>query len=78
MGLEFLGAACAIVLFVSMAILLRGRNTQWSYLLSMMNMQVSYRRDNRNRDKLYGKPDPEMHVDTSELADKAPTFRYIS
>jgi len=40
-------------------------------------LTVSYRLDNRNRNELYGKPDPDAKVDTQELADKAPSFRYI-
>ncbi|KAF7325662.1 MFS general substrate transporter [Mycena kentingensis (nom. inval.)] len=42
-----------------------------------MILSISYSRDNALRDKLYGKPDPYARVDTSELADKAPSFRYI-
>ncbi|KAF7316435.1 MFS general substrate transporter [Mycena indigotica] len=41
-------------------------------------LSYSYRRDNARRDKLYGKPDRSARVDTSELADKAPAFRYIT
>ncbi|EGO03746.1 hypothetical protein SERLA73DRAFT_175369 [Serpula lacrymans var. lacrymans S7.3] len=40
-------------------------------------LSVSFRWDNQRRDKLYGKPDPDAKVDTSELADKAPSFRYV-
>ncbi|KAF8636920.1 hypothetical protein AX17_003171 [Amanita inopinata Kibby_2008] len=40
-------------------------------------LTISYRRDNARRDKLYGKPEPDARVDTSELADKAPNFRYV-
>ena len=32
-------------------------------------VQISYRLENKRRDKLYGKPDPDATVDTSELAD---------
>lgn len=32
--------------------------------------QISYRRDNIRRDKLYGKSTPDAKVDTYELADK--------
>ena len=35
-----------------------------------MPQQISYRLDNRERNKLYGKPDPGAKVDTQELADK--------
>ncbi|KAJ8585669.1 MFS general substrate transporter [Rhizopogon salebrosus TDB-379] len=38
---------------------------------------ASYRMDNARRDGEYGLPDPDATVDTSELADKAPMFRYI-
>ncbi|KIM91552.1 hypothetical protein PILCRDRAFT_711 [Piloderma croceum F 1598] len=40
-------------------------------------LSLSYRFDNRKRDKLYGKPAPDARVDTYELADKAPQFRYV-
>ncbi|KAG2154195.1 major facilitator superfamily domain-containing protein [Suillus bovinus] len=39
---------------------------------------VSYKYDNAKRDREYGRPDPGANVDTSELADKAPMFRYIA
>ncbi|GLB42135.1 putative major facilitator superfamily protein [Lyophyllum shimeji] len=40
-------------------------------------LSVSYRMENARRDKLYGRPDPNARVDTHELADKAPNFRYM-
>lgn len=40
-------------------------------------LSLSYWYDNRRRDKLYGIPDKDQFVDTSELADKAPMFRYV-
>jgi len=40
-------------------------------------LSLSYRMDNARRDRLYGKPDPDARVDTYELADKAPDFRYM-
>ncbi|KZP33760.1 MFS general substrate transporter [Athelia psychrophila] len=40
-------------------------------------LSFSYRLENRRRDKLYGKPDPNGKVNTHELADKAPEFRYV-
>ncbi|KAI0760248.1 MFS general substrate transporter [Fomes fomentarius] len=40
-------------------------------------LTVSYRLENKRRDKLYGKPVPNETVDTAELADKAPNFRYV-
>ncbi|KAI0738943.1 MFS general substrate transporter [Daedaleopsis nitida] len=39
-------------------------------------LTVSYRLENRHRDEIYGKVDPNAPVDTSKLADKAPQFRY--
>ncbi|EJD05399.1 MFS general substrate transporter [Fomitiporia mediterranea MF3/22] len=41
-------------------------------------LSASYFWDNRRRDRIYGKPEPEAKVDTSELADKAPLFRYLT
>ena len=32
--------------------------------------QMSYRLENKRRDRLYGKPDVDVVVDTTELADK--------
>jgi len=40
-------------------------------------LTISYRLENKRRDRLYGKPVADERVDTSELADKAPAFRYI-
>ncbi|KAI0738952.1 MFS general substrate transporter [Daedaleopsis nitida] len=40
-------------------------------------LTVSYRIENKRRDAKYGKPDPNATVDTTELADKAPNFRYV-
>ncbi|KAI6019896.1 major facilitator superfamily domain-containing protein [Pisolithus orientalis] len=48
----------------------------WATVCAVI-LYVSYKRDNKRRDELYGKPDPDATVDTSELADKAPMFRYI-
>ncbi|KZT03825.1 MFS general substrate transporter [Laetiporus sulphureus 93-53] len=56
-------AVCCALLFVSSIV---------AVILS-----ISYRLENRRRDKLYGKPDPDAMVDTSELADNAPDFRYV-
>ncbi|KAI0738942.1 MFS general substrate transporter [Daedaleopsis nitida] len=39
-------------------------------------LTISYRADNARRDRLYGRPKGAGPVDTSELADKAPEFRY--
>lgn len=40
-------------------------------------LSISYRLENARKDALYGKVDPNASVDTRELADKAPTFRYV-
>ncbi|PAV15126.1 MFS general substrate transporter [Pyrrhoderma noxium] len=40
-------------------------------------LYTSYRYDNHSRDKKYGKPEAGAKVDTSDLADKAPEFRYL-
>jgi len=40
-------------------------------------LSVSYRIENKRRDRLYGKPVSDEKVDVSELADQAPNFRYI-
>ncbi|KZV76510.1 MFS general substrate transporter [Peniophora sp. CONT] len=39
-------------------------------------LYVHYQRENSRRDRAYGKVHPDALVDTSELADKAPNFRY--
>jgi hypothetical protein len=39
-------------------------------LTNLAYRQISYRRDNARRDKLYGKPDTRGRVDTAQLADK--------
>ncbi|KAF9239791.1 major facilitator superfamily domain-containing protein [Melanogaster broomeanus] len=41
-------------------------------------LHFSYKWDNAKRNRLYGVPDPNESVDTSELADKTPNFRYIA
>lgn len=40
-------------------------------------LSVSYRMDNARRDQLYGRPAVGARVDTHELADEAPNFRYM-
>jgi len=40
-------------------------------------LSISYRQDNVRRNMLYGIPEPNAKVDTYELADKAPGFRYV-
>jgi len=40
-------------------------------------LSVSYRLENTRRNELYGIPEPNTKVDTRELADKAPGFRYV-
>ncbi|KAM5543408.1 hypothetical protein V8D89_002659 [Ganoderma adspersum] len=44
--------------------------------LVAVTLTIVYRRENRRRDMQYGKPPPDAPVDTTELADKAPAFRY--
>ncbi|KAJ6627962.1 major facilitator superfamily domain-containing protein [Mycena sp. CBHHK59/15] len=41
-------------------------------------LAVSYRAENARRDRLYGVPQPGTRVDTSQLADKANDFRYVT
>ena len=38
--------------------------------LAALVLTISYRIENRRRDRLYGVPDPSAPVDTTELADK--------
>ncbi|KAH7907417.1 major facilitator superfamily domain-containing protein [Hygrophoropsis aurantiaca] len=40
-------------------------------------LSFSFRWHNRDRDRRYGEVNPDERVDTTELADKAPGFRYI-
>ncbi|KAJ3512418.1 hypothetical protein NMY22_g15336 [Coprinellus aureogranulatus] len=40
-------------------------------------LSVSYRIENAWKEEKYGKVDPDAPVDTRELADKAPNFRYV-
>lgn len=63
MALEFLGAACAIILSVNLFDFLFG-------IVHTIIKQISYRMDNAQRNRLYGKATPESKVDTHELADK--------
>ncbi|EGO29607.1 hypothetical protein SERLADRAFT_433574 [Serpula lacrymans var. lacrymans S7.9] len=46
-------------------------------MLCALILYFSYKWDNHCRDKLYGVPEEDARVDTSDLADKAPAFRYI-
>ncbi|KAL1717068.1 major facilitator superfamily domain-containing protein [Schizophyllum commune] len=46
-------------------------------VLCIATLSISYRLENRARDRKYGKPIPDASVDTSVLADKAPNFRYV-
>lgn len=39
-------------------------------IVHLITKQISYRRDNARRDRLYGKSTPDSMVDTHELADK--------
>ncbi|KAF8830563.1 hypothetical protein HHX47_DHR2000927 [Lentinula edodes] len=45
--------------------------------LCALVMTISYRLDNARRNKLHGVPKEDARVDVAEMADKAPTFRYI-
>ncbi|KAI0763076.1 MFS general substrate transporter [Trametes elegans] len=49
---------------------------QFVAAIAAIILTISYRIENRRRDAKYGKPDPNATVDTLELADKAPLFRY--
>ncbi|KAF5357247.1 hypothetical protein D9756_006669 [Leucocoprinus leucothites] len=40
-------------------------------------LTISYRWENARRNKIYGKPRPGVKINTLELADKAPEFRYV-
>ncbi|EIM88795.1 MFS general substrate transporter [Stereum hirsutum FP-91666 SS1] len=40
-------------------------------------LTIHYRYENARRDRVYGKREPGAKVDTQELADRAPDFRYI-
>lgn len=42
------------------------------------SQQISYYWDNKRRNELYGEPNVDARVDTSELGDKAPDFRYMT
>jgi len=46
-------------------------------MIAAIVLTVSYRIENKRRDRKYGKADPSASVDTGDLADKAPMFRYI-
>jgi len=41
-------------------------------------LHFSYRLENKRRNALHGVPNDNTRVDTSELADKAPNFRYVT
>ncbi|KIJ39717.1 hypothetical protein M422DRAFT_60684 [Sphaerobolus stellatus SS14] len=40
-------------------------------------LSIHFRHENKRRDRVYGRVDPNEKVDTRELADKAENFRYI-
>ncbi|THH14409.1 hypothetical protein EW146_g5918 [Bondarzewia mesenterica] len=40
-------------------------------------LTIHYRHENVRKDRTYGKNTPDMVVDTTELADRAPGFRYV-
>ncbi|KAF8182081.1 major facilitator superfamily domain-containing protein [Pholiota molesta] len=45
--------------------------------LCSLILSISYRLDNNKRDRIYGKPQAGTKINTHELADKAPEFRYV-
>jgi sugar phosphate permease len=49
----------------------------WLVVIAALILTISYRLENARRNKIYGVPKPLSKVDTSELADKAPHFRYV-
>ncbi|KAF8893165.1 MFS general substrate transporter [Gymnopilus junonius] len=49
----------------------------FSAALCSVILSISYRWDNARRDRLYGKPKPGTKIDTRELADYAPEYRYV-
>ncbi|TFK49127.1 MFS general substrate transporter [Heliocybe sulcata] len=50
---------------------------EWLSAVICIALHISYKMENRRRDRVYGKPTPDTKIDTTELADKAPTFRYV-
>ncbi|KIJ22400.1 hypothetical protein M422DRAFT_197193, partial [Sphaerobolus stellatus SS14] len=40
-------------------------------------LTIYFRYENKRRDRIYGRVDPNERVDTRELADQAPNFRYL-
>ncbi|KAI0760295.1 MFS general substrate transporter [Fomes fomentarius] len=49
---------------------------QFSGAIGALTLATYYSLENRRRDRRFGKPDPGASVDTSQLADEAPDFRY--
>lgn len=54
-------------------------NCALSYLTGVcaLILTIYYRRENKRRDRVYGPVDPDAKIDTSELADETPSFRYL-
>ena len=50
---------------------------QFLAALAAIVLTVSYRIENRRRDRKYGKPVPNATVDTTELADKVCSWRIL-
>ncbi|KAI9067862.1 MFS general substrate transporter [Trametes sanguinea] len=50
---------------------------QFVAAIAALVLTISYRIENKRRDNKYGKPVQDAPVDTLELADKAPMFRYV-
>ena len=65
-GLQFLSAAVALVLTVSSIPKNRSTRAKQGYFVP----KAYYIWENRRRDQIYGKPDPDAAVDVSELADE--------
>ncbi|QRV83401.1 major facilitator superfamily transporter [Ceratobasidium sp. AG-Ba] len=45
--------------------------------LTCLVLTISFRRENSRRNRIHGDPEPGKVVDTRELADKTPSFRYV-
>ena len=64
-ALMFLAALCAAILSVSIVLL-----PIYPWIWSLIALQISYRRENARRDRVYGQPRPGNRVNTHELADE--------
>ncbi|KAF8586844.1 MFS general substrate transporter [Ramaria rubella] len=50
---------------------------QFVAVLCASILTITFRLENRRRNRVYGCPDPDQQVDTSEFADQTPNFRYL-